>query len=487
LAVSLACLNVTPLTYSQVVPTKDAPRTRLPYESHISTSAPPATSLPAPPLCRDAVSRSVRAILLAGGPGSVPALCAHRATASLPVAPNLNLIDLALRSATGAGVSQLYVLAQQNSSSLLSHVARTYPPVMGPRGGAYVDVLTCSQSHGSQAWYRGSAEAVARNLDEFAGGDTDDEVQDFVIMSGHAVTDLDVLQLLSEHRASGADVTIATTSVDARRAQRMGVVRVANGTGCIQNFVEKPSDLMLQPLRHGSRHTSAAAQYEASMGMYVFKRSALLDLLSFGPGGEPPIHFGRDVIPAALSWGLRVQSVHHEGFWKDVAGLRDYYDVTMRLMTSLSHADLVELYHSPARAAQSLPPAMVYDSVLDNAVVGDGSVVKGSVLRNVVLGNNAHVATGCHLRDSLFLSNDEYSSERMRAAAAVAGQPVPGVGANCVLRGVIVDSNASIGDNCCVVNAAGVREADRASQGWVISEGLVVLMRNAVIPANTVI
>lgn len=208
-----------------------------------------------------------------------------------------------------SGINKMYILSQFHSHTLFSHLTSSYPMILGgPRNAAFVEPLACTQTANASNWYRGAAEAVARNIERIAerGGD---DVEDFVIASGTAVYSLDILDVVNTHRQRNADITVVTRSVCRRDAQRLGVVVADGATGLLQSFVEKPEDPILAELAHTSAHSTAALPYEANQGVYVFRRDTLLELLADKDEHTAHVQFGRDVLPAALSWGLTVAGV----------------------------------------------------------------------------------------------------------------------------------------------------------------------------------
>lgn len=136
-----------------------------------------------------------------------------------------------------------------------------------------------------------------------------------------------------------------------------------------------------------------------------------------------------------------------------------------------------------------LPPAQFQGEVrVERSILDDGAVLVGCTVVNSVVGENVYIGRWSRVEDSLLLGSPTWTNESLRAAAVARGERVYGVGAGCLLRRCIVDENATIGDGCSITNAAGVREADRAeSEGYMIQDGLVVVMRNAIIPPGTVI
>lgn len=435
------------------------------------------------PLRPQDLRNSVQAIILAGGPSSNP-LAKHRAMPAVPFGSNLRLIDVPISNCVAAGIGKVYVLTQFNSHTLNTYISQAYPPVTfgGPRAQSFVDVLTCNQTPDNMNWYRGSAEAVARNLDSFLDQRNGDAAEDFVILSGHAVYQMNFEKMVSFHRTSGADITIATYCVTPQDASRMGVVRTDPATGAVLNFVEKPSEASMRKFADGSIKCTPDRPFEASLGIYVFRSEVLQRLLKEDRAGYlPPAHFGHDVLPAAISQGLRVHAYNHTGFWKDVSGLRAYFDANMQVVRADAPLNLHQVGSSQRQ--EPLPPTSLSGCELDNVLVGDGSVLRGCKLSDVVMGRRCYVAEGAQVGHSVLLGNDLIQSDSMRKSLRVLFQPVLGIGRNSVVEGAVVDFNVCIGDDVRLVNRDGVQESDRyAAQGICIRDGIIVVAKGSIVP-----
>ena len=398
-----------------------------------------------------------------------------------------------------------YVLTQFNSHELNAHLAKSYPPALfGSRSvQGFVDTLACTQTPSSSSWYAGSADATRANLGVILrnqrGGPPPAHV---LVSSGSALTSLDYGKLVAAHVASGADVTLATHSVPRAGAERRGLVRVDPATGALLAFAEKPAGDAVDAFAHASAAATPTAPYEASMGVYVFTTAALTALLGASVDGEPSPtasddddgsaprvmeHFGRDVIPAALRAGMSVNTLHHDGWWREVASLREYYEAALELAAVDAPAPVATVFVAPPARGAPLPPSRMHASRVTDTLLGEGCVVTGATLSRCVLGNGTHVGRGATLENCVLLGSDALMYSRSWDAAAEAGVAVPGIGAGSTLRGVVVDRNACVGAGVSLTNAARVVEADHAADlGFVVSDSIIVVPRGACVPPGTV-
>ena len=434
------------------------------------------------------MNKTVRAVVLAGGETKNP-LTRYRAMPAVPIGSALRLVDIPINNCLRAGVNKIYVLTQFQSHGLNSHITTSYPPMKfgGPDGAAWVDVLAAQQTVAAKEWYRGSADAIRKNIDTLKDEDRGiPPATDYIIMSGSAVYNLDLAKVMASHRARDADISIVTHLVGAAVAPSKGIVSVHHSSGRVLKFEEKPSRASLQS--GGAGGGGADNQYLANMGIYVFKREALFALLA--SESEAITHLGHHVIPKALAQGMKVCGYQYHGYWQDISTLRSYFDANLKLTTEDSGFTQFEVEHGVAAAkGRMLPPALMQGEVsVKSSLIDDGAVLVNCEVSNSVVGQRMYIGSGSVVENAVLLGSPNWTNESGRAAAVARGERVYGIGSNCVLRNCIVDKNVTIGDNVQIVNAQGVQEADRAdSDGYMIQEGLVVVMRGALIPDGTII
>ncbi|KAF8057762.1 ADG2 [Scenedesmus sp. PABB004] len=478
--------------------------------------APRATLLarqPSPPPAQQAAAKQqwarppferpseVVAMILGGGPGTdLWPLTNSRAEPAVPFAGLFRLIDVPLTNCIHSGVSSIYVLTQYNATSLNRHLSRAYRFMSGitltGHGSGFVEALAASQRPGcdaADAWYAGTADAVRRYLPLLCEA-KHDECEDVLVMAGDQLYRMDYTALLNYHRAKGADVTIATTPADEDHATHLGVLRVDRGCNVLE-FAEKPprtqlATMSMDTLEYGFADTEEEAHskpFVASMGMYVFKKSVLVDLLAkrFPTAAD----FSRDIL-ALMHGELSIVAYPFHGYWEDVGSLKDYYAANMALAADTSRLGLFDPASPLYSEARVLPPSRLSGASVADSLVGDGCRFgRGTVVRGSVVGSCAYLEDGVFVKDSIIFGADTIDTEAARAAEAAAGATPLGVGAGSVLTRVIVDSNARIGARCVLTNAAGVTEGASGAlpRGVVIKDGLVVVMRGAELPPGTVV
>ena len=293
---------------------------------------------------------------------------------------------------------------------------------------------------------------------------------------------MDYAQLLDAHLDRHADVTVAALPVDAAGAAGMGIFRF-DGRGAIQHFEEKPSPERLAAIGRSAPAGSTfmpddgARPFVASMGIYVFTRDVLFDLLERGNG----VDFGRELIPAALD-RYRVVAHLHDSYWADVGTVQ-------LVLRRQHHADPARTRRSASTTAERpiytharfLSPSRVDDSRLTRALVAEGCDIASADIEDSVVGIRTTIGRGAAIRRSVLLGADYYDQTPPALVPAV---PL-GIGRGVELDRVIVDKNARIGERARLVNAAQVQHAD--GPNYYIREGILVVPKGAVIPPGTVV
>lgn len=443
--------------------------------------------------------KTVRAVILAGGETENP-LTKYRAMPAVSLgSSSLCIIDVPINNCLKAGINKIYVVTQYQSAILNSHVAAYYPPVRfgGPDQEGYVDILAAQQTVNTSEWYKGSADALRKNMNELkdeARGIT--PATDYIILSGTGISNLDLERMVAIHRARGADITMALHAVSAEQAVSKGIASAHRSSGKILKFEERPHPESLASMRLDLDQALPGKEFLASMGVYVFRREALFRLLD--PNKSNAItHIGHHVIPNALAqefkvYGYRQMQLNGDDvYWRDVSTLREYYETQMELTLQdapVQMHDVAFALSAAGKDTQAPPARALGTSTVECSLLNDGAVLVDSTVRNSVIGECVYVGRNSVIERSVILRNPQWMNEEMKRQYVAAGERIYGVGDNCHLKGCILDENVTLGDNVKILNAEGVKESDRAkSDGFMIQDGLVVVLRNAVIPAGTVI
>ncbi|MBN3926569.1 glucose-1-phosphate adenylyltransferase [Nostoc sp. NMS4] len=428
--------------------------------------------------------KKVLSIILGGGAGTrLYPLTKLRAKPAVPVAGKYRLIDIPVSNCINSEIFKIYVLTQFNSASLNRHIARTYNFTGFNEG--FVEVLAAQQTPENPNWFQGTADAVRQYLwlmEEW-------KAEEYLILSGDHLYRMDYRQFIQRHRETGADITLSVIPIDERRASDFGLMKI-DDSGRIIDFSEKPKGEALIKMRVDtsvlglSKEQAEQQPYIASMGIYVFKKEVLFKLLR---EGVERTDFGKEIIPDA-SKDYNVQAYLFDDYWEDIGTIEAFYHANLALTQQpqppFSFYDEEAPIYTRARY---LPPSKLLDCQITESIIGEGCILKNCRIQHSVLGVRSRIESGCVIEESLLMGADFYQAFVERQCNVEKGDIPVGIGTDSIIRGAIIDKNASIGHDVKIINKDNVQEADRESQGFYIRSGIVVVLKNAVIPDGTII
>ena len=430
--------------------------------------------------------KRVLAIILGGGAGTrLYPLTKMRAKPAVPLAGKYRLIDIPISNCINSGINKMYVMTQFNSASLNRHLSQSFN-LSASFGQGFVEVLAAQQTPDSPSWFEGTADAVRKYQWLFQEWDVDE----YLILSGDQLYRMDYSKFVEHHRRTGADLTVAALPVDPAQAEAFGLMRTDDNAD-IKEFREKPKGEALKAMAVDTSRfglTAEAAKekpYLASMGIYVFSRKTLFDLLDGHPEHKD---FGKEVIPEALARGDKLQSYVFNDYWEDIGTIGAFYEANLALTQQPTppfsfYDEKFPIYTRP----RYLPPSKLVDVQVTDSIIGEGSILKSCSIHHCVLGVRSRVETDAVVQETLVMGSDYFESSDERALLRERGGIPLGVGEGTTVKGAILDKNARIGSNVTIVNKDRVEEADRPDQGFYIRNGIVVVVKNATIPDGTVI
>ena len=425
-----------------------------------------------------AVNNEVLAIILGGGQGTrLFPLTQLRSKPAVPIGGQYRLIDIPISNCLHADVRRIFVLTQFNSASLNRHVGQTYRMDLFSQG--FVEILAAEQTPDNPHWYQGTADAVRQAARHFSRHDADY----YLVLAGDQLYRMNYVDLIEAHVDRQADITIAAQPVTTSDATQMGIFRF-DREGQIVAFEEKPNAARLaeigQSIPRGATFTGHSAEkpFVASMGIYLFSREVLLDVIR----DDNATDFGRGVIPHALD-RYRVNAHLFRGYWADVGTVASFYDANIMLTQPNPPFSFYEprcpIYTHP----RFLPGSRLIDCVVRDGIVCDGCELDRCTVEQSVIGIRTLLKPGTRISRSVLLGADFYETDDM--APSRAHGPRIGIGRDVVLDRVIVDKNARIGDGVQLTNAAGVQTAD--GDGYYIRNGIIVVPKDGIIRAGTTV
>ena len=418
--------------------------------------------------------QNIISLVLGGGRGTrLSPLTKFRSKPAVPLAGKYRLIDIPLSNCINSGLNHIYVLTQFLSVSLHRHIRQTYR--FDPFDGGFVELLAAQQTAESGSdWYEGTADAVRKNLRyiEAPGVDL------VLILSGDQLYRMDFREMIRTHQESGADVTIAAMPVAAEQASALGIMRT-DDSGRVLGFLEKPQTdeelaiVRVDPAWIDARGIeSKGRDCLASMGIYLFNRDTLVDVLTKTTYED----FGREVFPAAVR-SRHVQMHLFDGYWEDIGTVGAFYEANLALVRPDPPFSLLSSRSPIYSRARFLPPSLIDGAKISGSLIADGCVIdKDVVIEDSVVGLRCRIGRGATIRNSILMGADYYDEEFPDAANHVA----LGIGAGSLIEGAIVDKNCRIGPSCRITNDAGVDDMDE-SNGVCIRDRIVCVEKDAMI------
>ncbi|MBX3744984.1 MAG: glucose-1-phosphate adenylyltransferase [Verrucomicrobiae bacterium] len=419
-------------------------------------------------------------IIMGGGQGTrLFPLTRERAKPAVPLAGKYRLVDIPISNCINSGLRQIYVLTQFNSASLHRHISQSY--TFDNFSGGFVGILAAEQTFASTSWYQGTADAVRKNINHFLNHSFDYAL----ILSGDQLYRMNYQEILAQHEASKADITVATIPVTRAEAPSFGIMQIGPG-GEIVRFVEKPKD----PAVHDSllipKETLAqvgiAGSPElllASMGIYVFNRDVLLRLLD-----NDLADFGKHIIPGVIG-KERVQSYVFQGYWEDIGTIRAFFEANLDITSELPRFNFFDMQHPIFTRPRFLPATKINGGHIDHAVISDGCIITRARIRESAIGIRSLIWEDTDLNRVIVMGNDYYESAESIQQNREAGRPPVGIGPRTRIDNAIIDKNARIGANCVLSPKGKADDVDHPL--YYIRDGVLVVPKNGVIPDNTVI
>jgi glucose-1-phosphate adenylyltransferase len=421
------------------------------------------------------ISNDTLAIILGGGQGSrLFPLTATRSKPAVPIGGKYRLIDVPISGCLHADIRRIFVLTQFNSASLNRHISGTYR--LDRFSSGFVEILAAEQTPDNPHWYQGTADAVRQAVRHFSQHDAEYEL----ILAGDHLYRMDYAALVDAHRAYGADITIAAQPVDLETATQMGIFRF-DRDGTIVAFEEKPKAERLAQIGRSIPGGSTFATHSdelpfmASMGIYVFTRRVLMNMLHHETG----VDFGRELIPNALG-KYKVMPYLHRGYWADVGTIESFYEANVMLGRPNAPFRFWDAERPIYTHLRHLPTSRVIDSHLTGSIVGEGCSLGRCHVADSVVGVRGAIAAGARVERSVLLGADFYED-----GEPPGDLPALGVGRDVVLDRVIIDKNARIGDGARLVNEQNIDHAD--GDGYYIRGGIIVVPKNGVIRPGVVV
>jgi len=421
------------------------------------------------------VTNSTLAIIMGGGAGTrLFPLTKDRSKPAVPLAGKYRIVDIPISNCINSDLRHIYVLTQFNSASLHRHIASAFKFDRFSR--SFVEILAAQQTPTGSHWYQGTADAVRQNLQNFLSR----PYEYYVILSGDQLYRMDFRDLLREHIEGNADISIATIPVNRSAATDLGIMHT-DASRRITRFVEKPKDpAVLDGLKipadllKNLGHDPGEELFQASMGIYVFNRQALIEALD-----NDFVDFGKHIIPRSIET-KKVQSYIFQGYWEDIGTIRSFFDANLALTDEKPPFSFFDTTRPVYTHARFLPASKFHGATIKRAVISDGCVISDAQIEHSVLGVRSFINSGTTIRHAILMGNDFFDADL--AQRDKSGMQL-GIGRNCVIDHAIIDKNARIGDGVVITPEGKPENFD--GENFYIRDGIVIVPKNTTIPAGT--
>jgi glucose-1-phosphate adenylyltransferase len=420
------------------------------------------------------INSKVLSIILGGGQGSrLYPLTEKRSKPAVPIAGKYRLVDIPISNCINSDIKRMYVLTQFNSASLNRHIKNTYH--FSFFSSAFVDVLAAEQTIESGDWFQGTADAVRQSMHHFLNND----FEYALILSGDQLYQMDFNEMIENHIKSNAKISIATQPVNAKEATGFGILKT-DDKGVITSFIEKPSQDLLPDWTSevSDEMKSQGRHYLASMGIYIFNRDLLIELMKNPDTND----FGKEIIPQNIDTQKTV-SFQYEGYWTDIGNIDSFFESNLGLTDDIPKFNLYDEKKRVYTRARMLPTSKVSGTVLEKAVISDGCIIHAAKIERSVIGIRSRIGDESTVINTYMMGCDYY--ETLEDMENMKIDILMGIGKRCFIKNAIIDKNCRIGDDVRI--NGGKHLEDKETDMYFIKDGIVVVKKEAILPKGYVI
>ena len=424
------------------------------------------------------ISSSVVAVILGGGAGSrLYPLTSTRSKPAVPIAGKYRLVDIPISNCINSNINRMFVLTQYNSASLNKHIKNTYQ--FSAFSSGFVDILAAEQTPDSLGWFQGTADAVRQSLKHIGNN----EFEYVLILSGDQLYQMDFREMLENHITKGADITIATIPVGDRDAPEFGILK-ADQENFIRSFVEKPAKELLDKWTSetGSEMKAQGRNYLASMGIYIFNRKLLFQLLE--EDKKDATDFGKEIMPFSID-KFKVVSYQYDGYWTDIGNIHSFFEANLALTLEIPPFNLFDKAKTIYSRSRMLPPLKITGTYVESSIMAEGCIIHAAKIINCVIGIRTRIGKDTEIISSYLMGCDYYETIAEMALSLEKGIPKIGIGERCYIKNAIIDKDCHIGDDVKITGGPHLSDSDHPL--YAVKDGIVVVKKRAVIPNGFVI
>lgn len=422
-------------------------------------------------------------VILGGGKGTrLYPLTKDRSKPAVPFAGEYRLVDIPISNCLNAGLKQIYLLTQFNSSSLHNHISSTYN--FDAFSGGFVQLLAAEQTPQSSSWYQGTADAVRKNLEHFK----ESKAEYVLILSGDQLYRMDFNDMLEEHIKNGAEISIAGKPISRKEATGLGIFSCDNNS-VIKKFVEKPAieeDISSMKISASTLKAKLnierdeSNEYIASMGIYIFNMKTLIEVLDNNSDD-----FGKEIIPSSIK-KHKVCAYLFNGFWEDIGTIKAFFELHQNLVSINPSFNFYDADNQIYTHRRHLPATKINKCNVESSLTAEGSIITDASIKNSVIGVRTVVEKYSSLDGVYCMGSQVYETEKEKAENAKKGIPNLGIGENTHIRHTIIDMNARIGNNCRI-GVDNIQRDEGEREQYTVRDGIIIIHKGAIIKDGTVI
>lgn len=418
-------------------------------------------------------NKKVIAIILGGGQGSrLYPLTAKRSKPAVPIAGKYRLVDIPISNCINSDIRRMFVLTQFNSASLNAHIKNTYNFSIFSQ--SFVDILAAEQTPDNPKWFQGTADAVRQCMSHFLNHEFDYAL----ILSGDQLYQMNFNDMIDAHIEAEAEISIATLPVNDKDAPEFGILKT-NSKNEIVSFIEKPAKELLPDWKSevSDEMKILAKNYLASMGIYIFNRKLLVELMS-NPDTKD---FGKEIIPQAVG-NRKLLSYQYEGYWTDIGNIDSFFEANIGLTDDLPKFNLFDNNNRIYTRTRLLSPSKFHKTMVEKSVIAEGCILRAKEITKSVIGNRSRIGEDTVIKNTYVMGNDFYQNIDDINEDLENGKPVIGIGERCYIDNAIVDKNCRIGHDVYI--KGGTHLPDSNNELYCVKEGIIVIRKEAIIPNN---
>lgn len=404
------------------------------------------------------LSEKVMSIVLAGGQGTrLYPLTLNRCKPAVAFGGKYRLIDIPISNSLNSKIRKIFVISQYFASGLQKHLSATY--IHNAISDQNLAMLCPEETSEGIQWFNGTADAVRKNLRYLQ----DPNVDYYLILSGDQLYNIDLLQMVAFAQKKEANLVIASFIVLEKEAKRMGLLKI-DESHRIVDFYEKPqtSDVLEKfqiPLTQS---------YLGSMGIYVFKKEALVDLLK-----ETGDDFGKELIPLMIQ-KKNAYAFVYEGYWEDIGTVSSFYEANLALIDQKNCLDIRNAERPIYTEAQHLPSALIKNTIVDRSIISPGCVIEAKEICHSLIGARTVIGKGSILRETLVIGNLGAHEEDILS-----------IGSDCCIHRAILDEHSQVGNHVELINKKNLQHYD--GDGIFIRDGIIIVTSGTKVPDHFVL